>query len=198
MYVGPETSSHGGDVAERHLGDAVAEGPVRRSECVGWHRDPRGTRRAKRTIMGKWRSLPLSYRSPAAWPPIAACTVALMSPGERPRRAAWQRSMSMRIVGCPNGLSTARSVIPGTVAMPIFSRWPPCQGLQIVAEQLDGVLALDAGGRFLHVVLDVLREVEFDPGKLSPGRRSSGRSASPCPFPAATYRTASAARRTRR
>ena len=39
---------------------------------------------ASRTTIAKLRSLPSSYRLPAAWPPMAACTVALMSPGARP------------------------------------------------------------------------------------------------------------------
>ena len=67
--------------------------------------------------------------------------------------------------------------MPGTVAitalilLAVFS-----SSLEIVAEQLDGVLALDAGGRFLDVVLDVLREIEIDAGKLLlRARRSSPR-----------------------
>ena len=37
---------------------------------------------------------------------------------------------------------------------------------QIVAEQLDRVLAFDAGGGLFDVVLDVLREIEFDAGEF--------------------------------
>src|SRR5258706_5581680 len=42
-----------------------------------------------------------------------------------------------------------------------------CERLKIAAKKLDRVLALDPGNRFLNVVLDVLREVEFDAGKFS-------------------------------
>ncbi len=38
--------------------------------------------------------------------------------------------------------------------------------LQVIAVQLDGVLALHAGHRFRDVVLQVLREIELDAGKL--------------------------------
>src|SRR5260370_698126 len=41
-----------------------------------------------------------------------------------------------------------------------------CQGLKVAAEKLDRVLALDPRNRFLNVVLDVLREVECDAGKV--------------------------------
>jgi hypothetical protein len=39
------------------------------------------------------------------------------------------------------------------------------EGLRIIAEQLDRVLALDPRNRFLNVVLNVLREIEIDAGK---------------------------------
>ncbi len=39
------------------------------------------------------------------------------------------------------------------------------EGVEVVAEELEGVLALDAGHGFFDVVLDVLREVEFDAGE---------------------------------
>ncbi|OIQ81495.1 hypothetical protein GALL_367400 [mine drainage metagenome] len=40
------------------------------------------------------------------------------------------------------------------------------QFLQVAAEQLDGILSLDAGGGFFDVVLDVLGEIEFHAGEL--------------------------------
>ena len=73
----------------------------------------------------------------------------------------------MRIVGWPSERSTARSVMPGTLASTAaisFGRL--LQGLQIVAVHLDGILALDAGCRFFDVVLDVLREIEIHARKL--------------------------------
>ena len=98
---------------------------------------------------------------------MAACTVALMSPGASPSRAARARSTSMRMVGCPSGLKIARSVIPGTVCNTSrILRAVLSSSFELVAEQLDGVLALDARGGLLDVVLDVLREVEFHTGKL--------------------------------
>jgi hypothetical protein len=39
------------------------------------------------------------------------------------------------------------------------------QRLQIVAEQLDRVLAFDAGDRLGNVVLEILREIELDAGE---------------------------------
>ena len=44
------------------------------------------------------------------------------------------------------------------------------QRLQIVAVHLDGILALDAGCRLFDVVLDVLREIELDARELLPQR----------------------------
>ena len=41
-----------------------------------------------------------------------------------------------------------------------------CQRLKVAAEKLDRVLALDPGNRLLNIVLNVLREIEFDAGKL--------------------------------
>ena len=40
--------------------------------------------RIQATMIGKFRSLPGSYRLPAAWPPMAAWTVLFTSPGARP------------------------------------------------------------------------------------------------------------------
>src|SRR6202043_1401574 len=40
------------------------------------------------------------------------------------------------------------------------------QRLQVIAVQLDRVLALHAGYGFRNVVLEILREIEFDAGKL--------------------------------
>ena len=68
-------------------------------------------------MIGKLRSDPSSYRLPAAWPPIAAWIVVLMSPGASPYRAAFARSTSMRTVGWPNEENTPRSAMPGTVAI---------------------------------------------------------------------------------
>jgi hypothetical protein len=72
----------------------------------------------------------------------------------------------MRIVGWPSERSTARSVMPGTVAITRRSVGGLLQRLQVVAVDLDRILALDAGGGLLDVVLDVLREIEIDAGKL--------------------------------
>ena len=56
--------------------------------------------------------------------------------------------------------------MPGTVAITsLILSAVLLQHLQIVAEQLDRVLALHAGRRLLDVVLDVLGEVEVDAGE---------------------------------
>ncbi len=73
----------------------------------------------------------------------------------------------MRTVGWPSELSTARSVIPGTVGHHRVDLVGGCfQCLQIVAVQLDGIFALDAGCGLFDVVLDILGEVEIHAGEL--------------------------------
>ena len=90
-----------------------------------------------------------------------------MSPGASPSREARSRSTSIRMVGWPSGLKTARSVMPGTRLQHLADLVGRCrEHVEVVAEELDRVLALDAGGRLLDVVLDVLREVEVDTRKL--------------------------------
>ena len=67
------------------------------------------------------------------------------------------------IVGWPSEAETARSVMPGTVAMAfLISSADLAQRVEVGAVDLDRVLALHARRRFLDVVLDVLREGELD------------------------------------
>ena len=75
--------------------------------------------------------------------------------------------MSMRMVGWPSSGGTATSVMPGTVSSTRrISSATLAPVLQVGAADLDGVFGFDAGGGLLNVVLDVLREVEFDAGEL--------------------------------
>ena len=96
--------------------------------------------------------------------------------------------------------STARSVMPGTFSSTRrMSVAALLEGAQVGAAELDGVLALHAGGRLLDVVLDVLREVEVDAGELPrSARRQLVGQLRLVEARAARCRTASAARRIRR
>ena len=80
---------------------------------------------------------------------------------------------------------------PGTVANTAFDLVGGVgQRLQIVAEQLDRVLAFDAGDRLGDVVLQILREVELDAGELGLQLLQHFRwSTCPCPYPRAIRST---------
>ena len=75
--------------------------------------------------------------------------------------------MSICTVGWPSEVNTARSVTPRTEASTdLILAAVSVDDLEVVAEQLDRVLALHAGHRLGDVVLQILREVEFDARKF--------------------------------
>ena len=94
--------------------------------------------------------------------------------------------MSMRMVGWPSSGGTVMSVMPRHLLQHAADRRAATllQVLQVGAADLDGVLGVDAGGRLLDVVLDVLREGEVDAGEALAQRVApSRRPASPCRGP---------------
>ena len=89
-----------------------------------------------------------------------------MSPVARPKRAALARStldldgrlaerIEHRQIGDAGHLGHHRLYLRGRVF----------QGLQIVAEQLDGILAFDAGRGLFDIVFDVLGKIEIHAGE---------------------------------
>src|SRR5215470_12290605 len=103
---------------------------------------------ARRTTMGKCRSLPGSYRSPADSPPIAVRIVALMSPVASRAGAVdvdldgrlAERRENRQIGDARHRRQHGLDLVGGVG-----------KHLKVVAEQLDRVLALHARDRLGHV-----------------------------------------------
>src|SRR5215467_4519375 len=75
--------------------------------------------------------------------------------------------MSIWTVGWPSEFNTARSTIPGTRAHDFFDlAGSLLECPEIIAKQLDRVLALYTGCRLFDIIFDILRKVELHPGEL--------------------------------
>ena len=189
MNDGARDEVHVGDLGERHLDHAAvgvrrADGDVAdglpATSGTPWRGAPAwGSAGRSRTRRGRPRS---GRRSPpGSWCSRRRSTGRSGRPCDGRRRSAPSAGPARR--------TPTRSVTPGHGAE---RRLDGVGGLgelrEVVAVDLDRVLALHARGRLLDVVLDVLREVELDARESS--RRaccSRGRgSASPCRGPCAT------------